>query len=129
MAAQGFQPQNGSGCGDYEAWANSDQYGQEDWDNFAYMQETSTTNFQYDENHPDDERYWQDEEYEADGQTFATGHTMGTDLRPGEKLNAKTAPSFDGSMSWFLFLRSGTRLGRDHSSGKKLKEVLASGIV
>ena len=28
---------------------------------------------------------------------------MGTDLRPGEKSNAKTALSFDGSMSWFLF--------------------------
>ena len=90
MAAQGFQPQNGSRCGDYEEWVSSDQYDQEDWDNFAYMQENSTSNVQYDENHPGDERYWQDEEYEADGQTFATRHTMGTDLRPGEKFNAKS---------------------------------------
>ena len=76
MAAQGFQPQNGSGCGNYEDLAISDQYGQEDWDNFAYMQENSTTNFQYDEsfqNHPDDESYWQDE---LDGQTFATEHAF-----------------------------------------------------
>ena len=94
MAAQGFQPQNGSGCGDYEEWANSDQYGQEDWDNFAYMQENSTTIFQYDENHPDDESYWQDEEHEAYVQTFATGHIIGTDLRPGEKIQCQNSTIF-----------------------------------
>ena len=32
MAAQGFQPQNGSGAGDYDEWAISDQYGPEDWE-------------------------------------------------------------------------------------------------
>ena len=89
MAAQGFQPQNGSGCGNYNEWANSDQCSpDEDWDNFAYMQENSITNFQYDENHLDDESYWQDE-YGADGQTFATEHAMGTYLRPGEKSMPK----------------------------------------
>ena len=127
MAAQGFQPQNGSGAGDYEEWAISDQYGQEDWDNFAYMQENSTTNFQYDENHPDDESYWQDE-YGADGQTFATEHAMGTDLRPGEKFNAKTAPSFDGSMTWFLFCEV-VQDWEEITVVENRKEVLASGIV
>ena len=100
MAAQGFQPQNGSGCGSYDDWAMSDQCGQEDWDNFAAMQENSITNFEYDEGHPDDEIYWQDE---LDGQTFATEHAFGSDLKQGEKFNAKTAPSFDCNMSWFLF--------------------------
>ena len=87
MAAQGFQPQNGSGCGNYQEWANSDQYSPEEyWDNFAYMQENSTTNFQYDENHPDDETYWQDE---LDGQTLATEHTLGTQLGQGENSMLK----------------------------------------
>ena len=95
MAAQGFQPQNGSGCSSYNEWANSDQYSPlEDWDNFAYMQENSTTDFQYDENfptHPDEEGYWQDEL--EGGQTFATEHALGSDLRQGEKFNAPIPPS------------------------------------
>ena len=74
MTAQGLQPQNGSGCGNYEEWASYDQYcPEEDWGNFAYMQENSTANFQHDENHPDDESYWQDE---LDGQTFAAEHAF-----------------------------------------------------
>ena len=104
MAAQGFQPQNGSGCGSYDEWAISDQYSPiEDWDNFAFMQENSTTDFQYDESfptHPDEEAYWQDE---LEEQSFATNHVYAAELKHGEKFNAKIAPSFDGTMSWFLF--------------------------
>ena len=54
MAAQGFLPQIGSGADQYEEWAISDQYGPEDWENFAYMQENSTTNFDYDTYPPEE---------------------------------------------------------------------------
>ena len=100
MSAQGIQPQSGSGAGEYEEWANSTQYGPEDWDEFEDMQDLS----EYNDHHPDDENdCYCTEDYEGNNHSFATGHIMGSDLRPGEKFNHKTAPSFDGSMSWLLF--------------------------
>ena len=101
MSAQGNQPQSGSGAGDYDDWANSPQYGPEDWD------ENEDVHDEFYDDHLDDEEdcYYQetDEWPEEPSHAFATGHTYGSDLRPGEKFNHKTAPSFDGSMSWLLF--------------------------
>ena len=100
MSAQGNQPQSGSGAGDYDDWASSPQYGPEDWDGFDDVHEN-----EYYDDHLDDGngRYYQeaDDWTEETNHSFATGHTLGSDLRPGEKFNHKTAPSFDGSMSWF----------------------------
>ena len=101
MSAQGNQPQSGSGAGDYDDWASSPQYGPEDWDDFGDVHDEY-----YDDHHDDEEDcYYQgtDEWPEESNHTFAAGHTYGSDLRPGEKFNHKTAPSFDGSMSWFMF--------------------------
>ena len=101
MSAQGNQPQSGSGAGDYDEWASSPQYGPQDWDGFDDVHD------EYFDNHLDDEEnvyYQEGEEWpEESNHTFAAGHTYGSDLRPGEKFNHKTAPSFDGSMPWFMF--------------------------
>ena len=103
MSAQGIQPQSGSGAGDYDDWASFPQYGPEDWDDFDDMHDQN----EYNDNHLDDENdcyYMEDyDNVEGNNHSFATGHIPGSYLRPGEKFNHKTAPSFDGSMSWFLF--------------------------
>ena len=105
MSAQGIQPQSGSGAGEYDDWANFPQYSPEDWDELPDMHDSS----EYDEDLPegwdDHDCYYQKafDDPNSGQRAFATRHILGSDLKPNEKFNHKTAPSFDGSMSWLLF--------------------------
>ena len=104
MSAQGAQPQGGSGAGEYDDWAISSQYGPEDWE---FDQEARYSEYGDDFTEDQDDCFYGEELCleDFDDRAFATnsGHTYGSQLRQGEKFNAKTAPSFDGSMSWFMF--------------------------
>ena len=105
MASQGIQPQSGSGAGrEYDDWAISSQYGPEDWE----FDMENRYDEDGDEFIEDDDNCFYGEELcldEFDDHAFATqnGHTFGSTLKQGEKFNSKVAPSFDGTMSWFMF--------------------------
>ena len=74
MSAHGIQPQSGSGAGEYEEWANSTQYGPEDWGDFENMQDQN----EYDDYHPDDENdcyYMEDFDSPERQQSFVCNRT------------------------------------------------------
>ena len=79
MSAQGNQPQSGSGASEYDEWANSTQYGPEDWEDYDLMQDSN----EYDEDLPEDwddhDGYYQEafDDPNSGQRACAAGHILG----------------------------------------------------
>ena len=91
-----MQSSSGSGAWSDQEWNQADDSFTSSW---AFQAEESYDSYQQEETYS----YQNTPVTEDEFLVYSASDVYGSDLRPGEVMNHKTPPAFDGHMSWFMY--------------------------